>query len=95
MSHHEVDAGRIGIAAPILSADRRVLGSLSYIVPANTDERTIARLTSLLIASSRDIERVMQSELEDTKNVRRRRRLLSETTECITSSSSSAAAQLG
>ena len=34
VSHAEVDAGRIGIAAPILAASRQVLGSLSYVVPA-------------------------------------------------------------
>ena len=57
ISHQEVDIGRAGIAAPILDHERRVLGSLSFIVAnAKVDMPRIARLATLLVASAREIE---------------------------------------
>jgi len=43
VAHAEVDLGVIGIAVLILDDQSRILGSLSYVIPAS-EERAIARL---------------------------------------------------
>ena len=56
----EVDAGRVGIAAPIFDRDRAILGSLSFVLPeARTPATLIDRLLPLTIAGAREIERAM------------------------------------
>jgi DNA-binding IclR family transcriptional regulator len=52
----EVDAGSVGIAAPILDPDRVSLGSVSYVVSNKTEDRTVARLAALAVAGAREIE---------------------------------------
>jgi DNA-binding IclR family transcriptional regulator len=57
VTRHELDPGRVGIAAPILGADRRVLGSLSFIVAeAKLDKRLQDSLTALVVGGAHDIE---------------------------------------
>ena len=56
----ELDAGRIGIAAPVFDRERAILGSLSLVLPAaRADEGVIARLQALTVAGAREIERAM------------------------------------
>lgn len=55
----EVDPGRLGIAAPIFDANRRIAGSLSLVLLSpRVSERTIARLRANVFAAAREIERV-------------------------------------
>ncbi len=56
----EVDAGRVGISAPVLDGDRNCIGSLSYVLDADrADERTIGRLAPMIVAAAREVERAM------------------------------------
>lgn len=55
VSHAELDAGRTGIAVPILDEGRRVLGSLSFVIPA-AEEAVVPRLVPVLAAAARGIE---------------------------------------
>jgi len=58
----EVDAGRVGVAAPIFAPDGSVLGSLSSVLPAyRTDENLVGRIVPLTSAGAREIERGMQA----------------------------------
>jgi DNA-binding IclR family transcriptional regulator len=62
VSRGEIDAGRVGVAAPIFDRDRAVLGSLSLALPAtHADEPLIGRLEPLTAAGAREIERTMNS----------------------------------
>ena len=67
VTHAEIDPERIGIAVPILDDHRRVLGSLSYVVPAS-EERTVARLAALAATGAREIEAGMQAALGAPKH---------------------------
>jgi len=59
VSAGEVDPGRVGIAAPIFDASRRVTGSLSIVLLSpHPNERTIARLRVNVLAAAREIERL-------------------------------------
>lgn len=60
ITHAEVDPGRTGIAVPILDDHGRVLGSLSYVIPA-PEACAIARLASLAAAGAREIEGAMRA----------------------------------
>jgi len=62
VTYAEVDPGRIGIAVPILDDRRRVLGSLSYVIPAS-EERSVARLVSLAATAAREIEEGMRTDV--------------------------------
>ena len=56
----EVDAGRVGIGAPIFDRDHAVLGSLSFALPAaRADDIVIERLKPLTAEGAREIERIM------------------------------------
>jgi DNA-binding IclR family transcriptional regulator len=56
----EVDAGRVGIAAPVFSQERVILGSLTFVLPVvQADETRIARLVPLTVAGAREIEQAM------------------------------------
>ena len=56
----EIDAGRVGIGAPIFDQERAILGSLSFVLPvAQADETRIARLVPLTVAGAREIEQAM------------------------------------
>ncbi len=57
VSHGEIDSGLIGIAAPIFSADRKVLGSFVLIVPAGQKP---ARLEQLQQAAADGATRVTE-----------------------------------
>jgi len=60
VTHGELDAGRIGIAAPVFDRERAILGSLSLVLPAaRADEGVIARFQALTVAGAREIERAM------------------------------------
>jgi DNA-binding IclR family transcriptional regulator len=62
ISHGEIDAGRIGVAAPIFDKDRAVLGSLSLALPAqHVDDAQVERLAPSTVAGAREIERTMNS----------------------------------
>lgn len=59
----ELDSGRVGIAAPIVE-DHSILGSLSFVLPAErTDDTLVGRLAPLTIAGAREIERAMSEEV--------------------------------
>ena len=61
LANSEVDNGRFGIAAPVLSADRKAIGSLSFVLDAaRADELTVNRLIPMVISAAREIERSMQ-----------------------------------
>jgi DNA-binding IclR family transcriptional regulator len=65
--HHvtcgEVDPGRVGIAAPVFDREKVVLGSLSFVLPADeVDDTLLGRLIPLTIAGAREIERAMRDE---------------------------------
>lgn len=63
VTHGEIDPGRVGIGAPLFDRDRNILGSLSFALPAGrADDALIGRLTPLLIAGAREIERLMNEE---------------------------------
>jgi DNA-binding IclR family transcriptional regulator len=56
----EIDAGRVGVAAPIFGGERAVLGSLSLALPAaRADDALIGQLAPLTAAGARQIERTM------------------------------------
>ncbi len=55
VSHAEVDPDRIGVAAPILDPAKRLLGSLSYVVPA-TEAGLVVHLVALIRSGAREIE---------------------------------------
>jgi DNA-binding IclR family transcriptional regulator len=59
----EIDPGRVGIGAPLFDRDRNILGSLSFALSAGrASSALIERLTPLLIAGAREIERLMNEE---------------------------------
>jgi DNA-binding IclR family transcriptional regulator len=62
----EIDPERIGIAVPVLDDHRRVLGSLSYVIPAS-EERAIARLASLAATGAREIEEGIRTDPAGSK----------------------------
>lgn len=55
ITHWEIDPERIGIGAPVLDENRRLLGSLSYVIPRSGMDAA-ARLAPLLAAAAREIE---------------------------------------
>lgn len=62
VSHGEIDAGRVGIAAPVFDRERTVLGSLSIALgEAHADASLIRRLAPLTTKGAREIERTMNS----------------------------------
>lgn len=61
VTHAEVDPDCIGIAVPILDDRRRVLGSLSFVIPA-AEQRAAPRLASLAQAGGREIEQGMRAD---------------------------------
>lgn len=65
----EVDPGRLGIAAPIFDANRRIAGSLSLVLLSpRVGERAIARLRANVQSAAREIERLRgRSVAEETK----------------------------
>jgi DNA-binding IclR family transcriptional regulator len=61
LANSEVDRGRFGIAAPVLSKDRRSIGSISFVLDARkADERTVNRLAPMIISAAREVERAMR-----------------------------------
>lgn len=62
VTHAEVDPECIGVAAPVLDDHRRVLGSLSYVIPVS-EERAVVRLASLAATGAREIEEGMRADL--------------------------------
>jgi DNA-binding IclR family transcriptional regulator len=62
VSRGEIDAGRVGVAAPLFDKDRAVLGSLSVALPArHADHALVERLAPLTVAGAREIERTMNN----------------------------------
>lgn len=60
ISKGEIDAGRVGIAAPIFDADHAILGSLTFALPeARAEEALVRRLASLTASGAREIEQAM------------------------------------
>jgi DNA-binding IclR family transcriptional regulator len=58
VTHGDVDAGRVGIAAPVFDANNAILGSLSFVLPSmRADDALIGRISALTTASAREIER--------------------------------------
>lgn len=65
VTYSEVDAGRVGISAPVFDADRKILGSLSFVLPsAHAESALINRLVPLTKAGAREIELAMRNDLE-------------------------------
>jgi len=63
VSRGEVDAGRIGIAAPIFDGHDRVVGSLSVVLySAATSDRSINRLAALVVAAAHEIVWTVRTE---------------------------------
>ena len=60
IAYAEVDPNRVGIAAPILDANRRILGSLSYVISMN-DQASATRLAAIVMDGVRDIHKAMFS----------------------------------
>lgn len=60
ISRAELDPGSMGIAAPILDEGRRVLGSMSDVIPL-ASEAMAARLAALVIAGARAVEQGMRT----------------------------------
>lgn len=60
ISRAELDPGSMGIAAPLLDEGRRVLGSLSYVIPL-AREAMAARLAALVMAGAREVEQGIRS----------------------------------
>jgi DNA-binding IclR family transcriptional regulator len=56
VTRSEVDPGAVGIAAGIVAPDKTGLGSISYVVSDQTDDKTIARLAALVATGAREIE---------------------------------------
>lgn len=69
VSHAELDAGRIGLAVPILDEARRVLGSLSYVIPAR-EAASLPRLVPPLAAAAKAIERSLAETPESDHETR-------------------------
>jgi DNA-binding IclR family transcriptional regulator len=65
VSYGEVDLGRVGIATALLDEDRRVIGSLSYVVPDSTGGSSIPHLASILQTAAREIEATLKSQQLD------------------------------
>ncbi len=64
ISMGEIDAGRVGIAAPIFDGERTILGSLTFVLPhARAEEALVGRLASLTATGAREIERAMSKDL--------------------------------
>jgi DNA-binding IclR family transcriptional regulator len=64
----DLDAGRVGIAAPIFEG-RAVLGSLSFVLPEErSDDTLIRRLAPLTVAGAREVERAMSEQVAATAN---------------------------
>ncbi|MCK8787390.1 helix-turn-helix domain-containing protein [Roseomonas sp. NAR14] len=55
ITYWEIDPERIGIAAPLLEDQKRLLGSLSYVIP-KSEQDTAPRLGPLLMAAAREVE---------------------------------------
>lgn len=55
ITYWEIDPERIGIGAPVLDEQKRLLGSLSYVIPRAEPEAAL-RLAPLLAAAARQIE---------------------------------------
>ncbi len=72
VTHGEVDAGRVGISAPVFGADRKILGSLSFVLPsAHAELPLINRLVPLTQAGAREIELAMRGDFEADQDERR------------------------
>jgi DNA-binding IclR family transcriptional regulator len=59
ISSGEIDPGRLGIAAPVFDKDHAMLGSLSFVLPADAPKEQVREMTELTVAGAREIERVM------------------------------------
>ncbi len=62
----EVDAGCIGIAAPILDEDKHAIGSLSYVVSDDTDMRACQRLAAIVKSGAQEIEASLGADMSAT-----------------------------
>ncbi len=72
VTHHELDPGRVGIAAPIFGAEKRILGSLSFIAgETKLDNPMLGRLTALVMGAARDIEAALVDLSDDSGGLRR------------------------
>ncbi|RQM44085.1 IclR family transcriptional regulator [Paraburkholderia bannensis] len=62
----EIDAGCIGIAAPILDEDKRAIGSLSYVVGDKTEMRACQRLAAIAQSGAQEIEASLGADMPAT-----------------------------
>lgn len=67
ITYAEVDPGCIGIGTPVFDDRRRVLGSLSYVIPM-TEERMVARLVPLAMGGAHEISEAMRASAGCTHN---------------------------
>jgi DNA-binding IclR family transcriptional regulator len=60
ISRGEIDAGRVGIAAPIFDSERAILGSLTFVLPdSRADDALLRQLAARTVAGAREIEQRM------------------------------------
>jgi DNA-binding IclR family transcriptional regulator len=64
IAYAEVDPDRVGIAAPILDSNHRILGSITYVIAA-TDGASAGRLAVLAVDGAREIENNMSIEAQN------------------------------
>lgn len=64
ISYGELDPNVVGLAVPIMAGERGVLGSLSLVIEAEfASERTVARISPLLLGAAKEIEVMLQSDV--------------------------------
>ena len=64
IAYAEVDAERIGIAAPILDLNMRIIGSISYVI-SMAEKRSASHLAAIAVNGAREIEASMRSTSSD------------------------------
>lgn len=62
VSFGEIDPGYVGIAVPLLGVDRYAIGSLSFVLTSELEQRKIPHLVSLLQAGAKAIESGLNTE---------------------------------
>jgi DNA-binding IclR family transcriptional regulator len=68
ITYGEVDSGVIGVAVPILEDHNRIVGSMSYVIPA-AQERAVARLVAVASAAAREIESGLRADSNEGYDV--------------------------
>jgi DNA-binding IclR family transcriptional regulator len=68
ISRSEFEPGRLAISAPIFDAQPAILGSVTFVLPAETaDEALIAKLAAATMAGARAIEGLMNANAQEDR----------------------------